>query len=169
MDKSKYVITGAMLSEDEVYRYSLMRIWEPELPKALFIGLNPSTADAELDDPTIRRCVGFADSWGCGGIEMVNLFAFRATNPADMKKAPDPVGPHNDETIIQMAVEWEPKYVIAAWGAHGGWWRRNIEVLNLLGQRNVEVTVLGETKAGHPKHPLYLPKILKPYKWSPNG
>ena len=92
----KYTNKDAVLSECKKYRYMLRRVWDRTKPACLFIGLNPSTADATVDDPTIRRCVGFADSWGYGELVVGNLYAFRATKPKDMFNQDDPVGPFND-------------------------------------------------------------------------
>lgn len=116
------------------------------------IGLNPSTADAARDDPTIRRCIGLARRWGFGGITVVNLFAFRATKPADLKTAFDPVGPRNDSTIRKV-IHGVP--VIAAWGTHGGFGGRDRAVLKLL-CGHPRVFTMGLTKQGHPRHPLYV-------------
>ena len=107
---------SAEISECGQYRYRLSRRWGPGLP-TLFIMLNPSTADAEIDDPTIRRCMGFAKSWGRDGIEVVNLFAFQATSPKDMQTAADPVGPENEVHVEEAVAECFE--VICAWGAHG--------------------------------------------------
>ena len=90
----------AVFSPCRTYRYALSRVWAADKPYALFIGLNPSTADETLDDPTIRRCIDFAKRWGYGGLVMANLFAYRATNPSEMKAATDPVGVANDEWLI---------------------------------------------------------------------
>ncbi len=109
---------GAELSPCQKYRYALWRRWSatPETNLLVFIGLNPSTADAINDDPTIRRCIGFAKSFGFGGVMMLNAYAFRATKPALMKKAADPNGPLNDETLRQYGNA--AAMVIAAWGNH---------------------------------------------------
>lgn len=93
----------AKLSDCRTYRYELWRTWDESKPYAMFIGLNPSTADETEDDPTIRRCINFAKTWGYGGLCMTNLFAYRATQPEDMKRASDPIGNKNDETLILLA------------------------------------------------------------------
>src|SRR5882724_4976365 len=93
---------GAVLSDCERYRYALWRRWA-ERPAVLFVGLNPSTADALQDDPTIRRCIRFAKAWGYGALYMGNLFAFRATDPRAMKAEADAVGPDNDGWLRQLA------------------------------------------------------------------
>ncbi len=149
----------AMFSDDRIYRYSLSRIWNERKGVVAFIGLNPSTADENVDDPTITRCIRFTDSWGYGGITMVNLFAFRATNPKDMKAAKDPVGPSNDLEL--MRADFCSDLVILAWGIHGDFLNRNKKVLSYLREPHC----LALTKAGQPRHPLYLSKDLKPIRF----
>lgn len=149
----------AIFSYDRVYRYVLWRRWDKAKNYAVFIGLNPSTADEKEDDPTIRRCIRFASDWGFGGLAMINLFGFRATDPADMKSATDPVGPLNDRhinTVIDRA-----GIVIAAWGTHGSFRNRGSIVRSMV----AGLHVLKLTKNGYPAHPLYLPKTLKPIRW----
>lgn len=152
--------SDARLSLDGAYRYLLLREWDAAKPLLPFVMLNPSTADAAQDDPTIRRCVGFAERLGYGGILVVNLFAFRATSPADMKTAPDPVGPDNDSEILGLfdyARAWRIP-IVAAWGTHGAFRDRGDFVRMLAGRAGVNLYCLGRTAEGHPKHPLYLPK-----------
>jgi hypothetical protein len=142
------------------YRYTLWREWDMFNPSyAMFIGLNPSTADEVKDDPTIRRCIGFAKEWGYGALCMTNIFAFRATDPRDMKAEPDPVGPNNDQWLAECAKN--ASIVIAAWGAHGKHQARDEKVLKLIGN----VNCLGITREGHPRHPLYLLKTVKPQQY----
>ncbi|MCL6605535.1 MAG: DUF1643 domain-containing protein [Paenibacillus sp.] len=144
---------GAVLDETEKYRYSLWRVWDIKLPRLLFIMLNPSTADHTQDDPTIRRCIGFAKSWGYGAIEVVNLFAYRATDPKELRnKKIDPIGIDNDNYIISRASEC--KDIVLAWGTNGGFLKRDKAVLKLL--VNYKLNCLEETKFGHPKHPLFV-------------
>jgi hypothetical protein len=123
---------------------------------AMFIGLNPSTADEVRDDPTIRRCIGFAKQWGYGALCMTNIFAFRATDPKVMKAASDTVGPDNDKWLSRCAKDAE--VVIAAWGVHGSYLARDEKVLKLIGN----VMCLGLTRGSNPRHPLYLLKTAKP-------
>ena len=152
---------GAVFSPCRTYRYALHRKWG-QGACALFIGLNPSTADEKRNDPTIRRCIGFARSWGYDGLVMANLFAFRATQPADMKLAADPVGPDNDATLCQLAKD--AGVVVAAWGAHGAHLDRGAQVRAMLpGLHHLRLT-----KDGHPGHPLYLPASLTPQLWLPS-
>lgn len=138
---------GARFDATGTYRYYLWREWDAAAPTVTFVLLNPSTADAEHDDPTLRRCVGFARRWGCGRLELLNLFALRATSPAELRRAADPVGPEND-TILRAA----RGVIVVGWGNHGALHGRDREVLGLLG----EVLVLGFTKQGQPRHPLYV-------------
>lgn len=153
----------AVLSDDGLYRYILSRRWDAGRELG-FIMLNPSTADAEVDDPTIRRCIGFAERWGYGGIAVANLFALRSTNPAALKAAPDPVGPINEEWI--SALVRESDLCIAAWGAHAFAGARAKKVSERFGD---QLSCLGVTKAGHPKHPLYLRADTQPVKFEPRG
>lgn len=125
----------------------------------MFVMLNPSTADAEVLDPTVRRCVGFAVSWGFGSIDVANLFAYRSTNPAQLRRVVDPVGPENDFHIRELASSAD--LVVAAWGNHGGLQERGRTVLNTLSLVRT-VSTLGLTKLGHPSHPLYLPATTRP-------
>lgn len=162
--------SGAAFAADLVYRYTLWRRWRPQAPLhelAVFIGLNPSTADERADDPTIRRCINFARDWGCGGMVMLNLFAYRATDPAVMKSAAEPVGPANDATIATICRG--TGRIVTAWGVHGEFQGRGVQVLSSLLQdpdSTRRVLHLGRTKAGHPKHPLYLRGTTKPATWA---
>lgn len=144
---------GAKFSECRTWRYSLWRKWDPELPRLVVIGLNPSTADETNDDPTIRRCINFARTWGCGSYYMLNLFAYRSTDPAKMRMFIDPVGPDNDETIMRVCRLGD--IVLAAWGHHGVFRGRGLAVMEML--KDVPVFCLGKTKDGFPAHPLYQP------------
>ena len=118
-----YSPAGAVFSDDMVYRYRLWRTWDPELPAVCFIMCNPSTADHEQDDPTIRRCLDFAKQWGYGRLLVGNLFALRATDPQKLRQHPEPTGgPDNDDTI--MAMHEEANFTVAAWGVHGAHLRR---------------------------------------------
>ena len=100
---SAKIKSDAVLSEDRVYRYALWRIWNEDRPLVMFVGLNPSTADETNDDPTLRRCMGFAESWGYGGVIMANIFAYRATDPKIMKQTEAPIGPENDEWLRKLS------------------------------------------------------------------
>lgn len=153
--------TGALFSPCRRWRYLLWRRWDPSKGVVMFVGLNPSTADETKDDPTIRRCIGYAKDWGYGALWMLNIFAFRATAPADMKRAgEDAIGPRNNEYLVQAG--HQANLVVAAWGAHGGFLGRQARVLRMLQQAQVHVDALGVTAGGFPKHPLYLRKDLVP-------
>ncbi len=141
----------ATLSEDRRYRYRLTREWDQEKPKVLFVGLNPSTADETEDDATIRRCIGFAKRWGFGAILVGNLFGIRSKSPATIYSAKDPVGPQNDEALLNMAQE--ATLIVAAWGNNGGYRNRSTDVKKLF----PHMKCLGKNKTGEPKHPLYVP------------
>lgn len=141
------------------YRYVWKHIWGAENP-AMFIGLNPSTADESQADPTVRRCIRFAKDWGYDGLIMANLFAWRDTDPRGMKAAEDPVGPENDEWLMRLAAE--AGIVVAAWGTHGWYRSRNAQVRGMLGSR---LHYLRLTANGFPSHPLYLPADLRPQAW----
>ena len=147
---------GAELSKDGLYRYRLWRIWDTSLPSLLFVMLNPSTADAEQDDPTIRRCINYAKSWGYGKLTVGNLFALRSTDPTMLYQAPDPIGPENDR--ILQALHAEASMTLAAWGAHGEYLARGAAVRCVL----APLHCLALTAKGQPRHPLYLPKTLFP-------
>ena len=150
------MIRQTIFSSCRTYRYSLWREWIGGEGYAMFVGLNPSTADETRDDPTIRRCIAFAKAWGYGGLCMTNLFAFRATDPKNMKAIADPVGRENDAHLLALAEG--AGVIIAAWGANGTHKGRDKEVRKLL----PTLYCLAQTKGGHPGHPLYLPKTLTP-------
>lgn len=164
---------GAYISPCGTYRYRLWRVWNVNLGLVCFVMLNPSTADEEADDPTIRRCIRFAKDWGFGGIEVVNLYAYRATDPAALSLAADPVGPSNDVEIVTAATG--ARLVVAAWGAtrlkaglDGTGVARTAlridQVVRLL-TRNGIVHALGVTATGAPRHPLYVPASARPVLW----
>lgn len=147
---------SAVLSPCRTYRYELWRRWS-NAPACVFVGLNPSTADETNDDPTIRKCVGYAKRWGYGSLCMVNLFAFRATQPKDMLAAADPVGPENDATLQRLARS--AAIIIAAWGNDGGHLGRDKVVIEML----PALHCLKRNKDGSPAHPLYLRGDATPY------
>ncbi|NKI34899.1 DUF1643 domain-containing protein [Wenzhouxiangella sp. XN79A] len=153
--------SGAHFSRCRTWRYALWREWDAARPRVMLIGLNPSTADARRNDPTIRRCIGFARDWGFGGVWVLNLFAFRATYPEDLKMADDPVGPKNDRWLRRVAKACPRR--VACWGNDGAFLGRSARVRGLLGDR---LEVLRLNASGEPAHPLYLPKTLWPVVWS---
>lgn len=140
---------SARLSRCRKYRYALWRHWDDQLPGVLFIGLNPSTADENRNDPTLLRCMRFAREWGYGGVSMGNLFAYRATDPGTLRRVQDPVGRQNDRWLRQLAREAE--LVVAAWGNHGVYLDRAAAVTAMLPALNC----LGMNRSGQPAHPLY--------------
>ena len=146
---------GATISECGQYRYLLTRdlLTISDTGPVVFVMLNPSTADATEDDPTIRRCIGFAEGWGCDRLIVANLYAYRATKPADLWTADDPVGPENDQILKNLLIN-HPK-IVCAWGANAKDQRvaEFVELANLYGRM---LLCLGRTKAGAPRHPLYL-------------
>lgn len=155
---------GAVVSACGRFRYSLWRRWGAGTT-CVFVMLNPSTADAERDDPTIRRCVNSARAWGHGQLVVVNLFAWRATNPDELRAAATrlaggPVGPHND-AAIREAVE-RADLVVAAWGTKGTLLARDRAVTDLVLAARPVLHCLRATAEGHPEHPLYLPAALEP-------
>lgn len=155
------MIKGADISTCGQYRYCLTRAWDNNLPFVTFVGLNPSTADATEDDPTIRRCIGFAKSWNAGGIVMINLYAYRSTDPKNLSSVEDPVGPFNDRWLSVGA--WMGAYVVACWGAlHKSQVARMQGVNGILRAAGRDVFHLGLTKEGFPRHPLYLPSTTIP-------
>ncbi|OQY98832.1 MAG: hypothetical protein B6D36_17070 [Planctomycetes bacterium UTPLA1] len=148
--------SGARFSACRRYRYILWRLWNPDEPVVMVVGLNPSTADETTDDPTVRRCVRFAQSWGYGGVLLTNLFAYRSKDPAALPSVSDPVGPDNDRWIA-----WSNErsvLSVAAWGVGGSLHQRDREVLPLLTNPHC----LGITKGGAPRHPLYLGAWTRP-------
>ncbi len=166
--------SNAVISDCGKYRYRLSRNWGGGKP-CMFIMLNPSTADADQDDPTIRRCISYAQAWGCGELIVTNLFGIRATNPKDMLAADDPIGPDNMQHIKEAAdyvvrggyfPDERNGPVVCAWGAHGTYMGQGETVIGWLEDELITPMYLALTKGGQPRHPLYLPKDLKPKKWS---
>lgn len=156
---------GALLSPCKRFRYILWRRWgEGGLP-LVFVMLNPSTADAESDDPTVRKCVGFARLLGFGAIEVVNLFAYRAADPAELRRAGYPRSKHED-SYIERACGPAGRPVVCAWGAHARGLTRPQEVIRIARERGARAMVLARTADGVPRHPLMLPyknAELRPY------
>ncbi|SEL86312.1 hypothetical protein SAMN05444354_10998 [Stigmatella aurantiaca] len=158
--------SGAEFDSTNKYRYRLWRIWGNPESRVLFILLNPSTATAMKDDPTIRRCLGYARGWGYGALEVCNLFAYRATYPKHLRQAQEPIGAGND-AVIQLAVQ-RATTVLVAWGANGAWQGQHQRMVQMLSGLK-PIYCLGLTKAGYPKHPLRLRSDLKPVLFSPSG
>jgi hypothetical protein len=144
----------ALFSRDRTYRYRLGRRWG-QGAAVCFILLNPSTADETREDPTVRRCIGFARGLGYAALEVVNLYAYVATDPAELRRAGYPVGRSNDRHIEAAARECER--VVLAWGVHAAKLGKPGEVLGLLARAGIEPHCLRLTASGHPEHPLRLP------------
>lgn len=153
--------SGAVFSACRTWRYTLRRTWDPNRNRTLnVIGLNPSVASEEIDDPTSRRCIGFAKAWGYGQLVMTNLFAYRSTDPAGLLSAADPIGPDNDVHLYEQARR--ASGVLVAWGAHPSAVERAIDVLELLNAPGIALTCLGTTNGGAPRHPLYVRADVRP-------
>jgi hypothetical protein len=171
--------SDAIFSNDRKYRYLLWRQWDNCKPSITFIGLNPSTADETENDPTIRRLISFAKGWGFGRMYMLNIFAYRATDPKNLKEAPNPTGelilgnPNrqiNDDYIFEYVDQLAVEKVVACWGNHGEFLNRGQEVRAVVNSSpNVRrvggAHVFKITKQGQPSHPLYLPADSQTVKW----
>jgi hypothetical protein len=151
--------SGAKFSPCRTWRYFLRREWS-SASKVAFIMLNPSTADETQDDPTIRRCIGYAKAWGYGGLVVGNIFAFRSTDPRGLLTAADPVGPDNDYWLANIGLGTD---TICAWGTHGKLQERGAKVLKLLRSNGAKPMALKLTTGGQPSHPLYLAGNLRPF------
>lgn len=159
------------------YRYTLWREWDcdsltgcaDDIPNAdkylMVIGLNPSTADETKDDPTIRKCIGFAKRWGYGALCMTNLFAWRDTKPEAMKRQPYPIGEGNQHHLLQVSSN--AGMVLAAWGKHGSHMHQDLTTLQWLGSIGVQLHCLKKNGDGSPMHPLYVPYETQPIEWRP--
>jgi hypothetical protein len=147
---------SAAISDCAQYRYELRRIWDPKKPVVLFIGLNPSTADANNDDNTSRVCINYAKRWEYGGVLLGNLFAYRSKDSAALYKAADPIGPANDHWLMQL--QSEANLVVCAWTDIGAYKNRDSYVLSFLKKPHC----LKKLKSGRPGHPLYKRADLLP-------
>ena len=160
------MIKSANISACQKHRFELKRVWDESLPQFVVIGLNPSTADATEDDPTIRRCIGFAKREGCGSLIMLNLFSYRATNPKELKGktlGELTMGRNNDVHVKSIIPHLHNSAkVVCAWGTHGGLLDQDKEFFKML---RWQLYAFGFTKDGFPKHPLYLPLDCKLEHW----
>jgi hypothetical protein len=147
--------TFGSVERRQVYRYDLWRFWAEPFEIVNFIMLNPSTATATQTDPTIRQCIGFAKRWGFGGLIVTNLYGYRATDPLELWRAADPIGPRNDEFLMHWA--GSANLVVAAWGNQGAVNNRGGAVLKQLRNAGIKLHRLKLTRAGEPVHPLYQP------------
>lgn len=154
--------SGAIFDSTGAYRYSLWREWDDRALRLGVVMLNPSRADAVVNDPTIRRCIGFARTWGYGRLEVMNLFAYRSNSPSALAQVADPVGAENDEYLTALTERVD--HILLAWGNWGRLGDRDRAVLQLLSDRT-HLYCLGKTKFGQPCHPLYLPKTSLPIDW----
>ncbi len=158
--------TGAIISDCGAYRYHLWRVWDECRPCMVFVMQNPSTADATADDPTIRRCVGFAKREGYGGISVRNVFALRATDERELLTHPDPFGPENEAHLLAARQVSMLTRLVVAWGERVGGKRlarhytRAAVLLSMLSPY-----CLGTNKSGQPKHPLYLRNDAEMMPW----
>ena len=153
----------AVYSLCENYRYSLTRVWEEKGGKVMFVMLNPSTATEIQNDPTVERCERRARALGFGAFQVTNIFAWRDTEPRNMRAAADPIGPANDAAILNGA-RWADQ-IIAAWGTHGAHLNRGPKVEAILRAAGHRLYHLGLSKDGHPKHPLYIAYSQQPEDW----
>ena len=146
----------ANISKDKIYRYTLSRTWDSTKPTVLFIELNPSIADENIDDPTITRCINFAKDWGYGTLLMANLFAFRSTYPKEIYLIDDPIGKDNDHYILECVKQSD--LIIACWGNNGTYMDREKIIKELV----PNLYCLQKNKNGTPHHPLRLPRDINP-------
>jgi hypothetical protein len=155
---------GARFSRCRRWRTLLWRRWDRARPVANFLMLNPSTADEVQLDPSCTRARAYAERWGFGGLIVTNLFAWRATDPDEMKAAREPVGRGNDAAILAAA--GEAALLVCAWGNHGAHRGRSARVVALLRNAGINLHVLKMNGAGEPAHPLYLRGSLQPQVWT---
>lgn len=146
----------ANISKDKIYRYTLSRTWDSTKPTVLFIGLNPSIADENVDDPTVTRCINFAKDWGYGTLLMANLFAYRTTYPKEIYLIDDPIGKDNDYYLLECVKQSD--LIIACWGNNGTYMDREKIIKELV----PNLYCLQKNKNGTPHHPLRLPRNINP-------
>jgi len=154
--------SGALFSACRLYRYKLWRKWG-DAPPAVFVMLNPSTADEIDNDPTVERCERRARAMGFGGLRVANIFALRSTDPAALYEHPDPTGPENDAAILESVAG--AGLVVCAWGGHGNLNQRGAKVLAMLRSAAVTPYYLQLNRDGSPKHPLYVGYGTQPRPW----
>lgn len=162
-------VTGsACLSPCGRYRYELTRSWDGKLPKVAFVMLNPSKADATIDDPTIRKCIGLADRWGYGELRVYNLFALRATDPEELLTHPDPIGPVNNRAIVGPS---ECDLVVCAWGSFKvkGEHEDRASKFLTIALTGLDLYALAVNLDGNPRHPLYVKNDTQPVLWRPKA
>ncbi len=152
----------ADFSPCRAYRYHLAQNWDKHKPPLYWLMLNPSTADEKVNDPTVEGCERRARDWGYGGSVVFNIFAYRATDPTELKQQADPVGAENDAWLRQLAELSCQHDVIAAWGEHGQHQGRSDTVRDIFRQQNGRLLALQINQSGEPKHPLYIARHIKP-------
>ncbi|MEA1011135.1 DUF1643 domain-containing protein [Bacillus cereus] len=150
----------ALFDDSKTYRYSLERIWDPHKERVLFIMLNPSSANQDSEDATSKRCFNFAKGLGFGSLEIVNLFAYIATNREELLQVSkeDAIGPENENHVIRALNRAD--MVIAAWGENCKYHNRHKDIHELF--QGYHLHCLGKTRDGFPRHPLYLSKDSQP-------
>lgn len=157
-ESSERLGLNAVFSDDRLHRYALWRDFLFGDGNLLFVMLNPSTADETKNDPTVRRCIGFAETWGYRSLAVANIFAFRSTDPKKLSCAEDPIGPENDKWIVRLAGEADR--IVLAWGADPVARERGLDVLRLLSDH--KLYALERTQHGAPRHPLYVRAATRP-------
>ena len=158
-------VSHAVYSNCERYRYALTRVWNEDAPRLLFVMLNPSKATELANDPTVERCERRARALNYGAMQVCNIFAWRETDPAQLKKSTNPVGAENDDVLTEAA-SWSD-HVLCAWGVHGEHLDRGLHTATLLEKTGADLFSLGVTKHGHPRHPLYVAYVQKLEPWQP--
>ncbi len=151
--------SDAIFSKDRLHRYVLIREWDLSKPSLMIISLNPSTADEKKNDPTVRRCIGFAKKWGFGKLLMTNIFAFRATIPKDLFNSKNPIGDKNNYWLKKLSKTTDK--VVLAYGNHGRFKNRHEEILKMINN----LYCIKKSKTGMPMHPLYLKYTKEPIKY----
>ena len=151
--------SNAIFSEDRIHRYVLIREWDLDKPSLMFVGLNPSTADEEKNDPTVRRCIGFAKRWGFGKLLMTNIFAFRSTLPKNLFKSENPIGNKNNYWLKKLSKKADK--IVLAYGNHGKFNNRHEEILKIVDNPHC----IKKTKNDMPIHPLYVKYTNNPIKY----
>lgn len=155
-------------SKNPEYRYMLWRVWDEKSKLMVACMLNPSTADHTKNDPTIQGLILKAKKLGLGGLIVVNIYAYRATSPDEMKKQKDPIGPYNDKAI-ELAFQEKDSIILCAWGNHGTHIKRDEEIICKIKEMALKPYALKLTKSGNPEHPLYKKSNLMPSEWDIDG
>ncbi len=158
------IVSTALYSPCERYRYDLMRVWDAEAPRLYYVMLNPSKATELKNDPTIERCQRRAVRLGYGAMRIGNLFAWRETSPQALRKATSPTGRETDR-VLREGAHWADA-VLCAWGVHGAHEQRGDAVRTLLRDTGAPLVHLGLTRGGHPRHPLYVSYDVTPQDWT---